>query len=59
MPVHFELSGGQTHDIIHAESLVVQSPLSDFVIANKGYDSQTFRHNIEQQGATAVIPKIG
>ncbi|PHM49693.1 transposase [Xenorhabdus miraniensis] len=34
LPVHFELSGGQTHDIIHAESLVAQSPASDFVIAD-------------------------
>ncbi|MBC8952948.1 IS5 family transposase [Xenorhabdus sp. PB62.4] len=38
LPVHFELSGGQTHDIVHAESLVTQSPASDFVIADKGYD---------------------
>ncbi|CDL87034.1 hypothetical protein XCR1_830009 [Xenorhabdus cabanillasii JM26] len=56
LPVDFELSGGQAHDIVHAESLVVQSPPSDFVIADKGYDSQAFRNDIEQQGATAVIP---
>ncbi|CDH22302.1 hypothetical protein XBKB1_1060024 [Xenorhabdus bovienii str. kraussei Becker Underwood] len=24
LPVHFELSGGQVHDIVHAESLVEQ-----------------------------------
>ncbi len=56
LPVHFELSGGQIHDIVHAESLVVQSPSSDFVIADKGYDSQGFRSAIEQQGAIPVIP---
>ncbi|WP_115825368.1 IS5 family transposase [Xenorhabdus cabanillasii] len=56
LPVDFELSGGQAHDIVHAENLVVQSPPSDFVIADKGYDSQAFRNDIEQQGATAVIP---
>ncbi|CAM3915327.1 transposase [Xenorhabdus thuongxuanensis] len=27
LPVHFELSEGQTHDIVHGESLVEQSPL--------------------------------
>ncbi|PHM61132.1 IS5 family transposase [Xenorhabdus ishibashii] len=56
LPVHFELSGGQVHDIVHAESLVEQSPPSDFVIADKGYDSQAFRNHIEQQGATPIIP---
>ncbi len=56
LPVYFELSGGQVHHIVHTESLVEQSPLSDFVIANKGYDSRTFRNHIKQQGATPIIP---
>ncbi|CCW31975.1 transposase [Xenorhabdus nematophila F1] len=56
LPVHFELSRGQTHDIKHAESLVNHSPVSDFVIADKGYDSETFRNIIKQKGATPVIP---
>ncbi|MBC8948205.1 transposase [Xenorhabdus sp. TS4] len=44
------------HDIVHAKSLVEQSPPSDFVIADKGYDSQVFRNHIEQQGTTPIIP---
>ncbi|CDH06781.1 transposase (fragment) [Xenorhabdus bovienii str. oregonense] len=48
LPVHFELSGGQVHGSVHAESLVEQSPPSDFVIADKGYDSQAFRNHLEQ-----------
>ncbi|EQC00042.1 IS5 family transposase, partial [Photorhabdus temperata] len=56
LPVHFELSGGQVNDIVHAESLVSQSPLSDFVIADKGYDSQGLRSVIEEQKSVAVIP---
>ncbi|WFQ79415.1 IS5 family transposase [Xenorhabdus sp. SF857] len=56
LPVHFELSGGQTHDIVHAESLVTHSPASDFVIADKGYDSRAFREFVEKQGSTTVIP---
>ncbi len=35
---------------------VVQSPASDFVIADKGYDSQSFREVILKQGAIPVIP---
>ncbi|MBC8951210.1 transposase [Xenorhabdus sp. TS4] len=56
LPVHFELSGGQTHDIVHTESLVAQSPASDFVIAGKGYDSETFRETVKQEGAIPLIP---
>ncbi|WP_416776315.1 IS5 family transposase [Xenorhabdus budapestensis] len=55
-PVHFELSEGQTHDIVHAESLLAQSPTSDFVIADKGYDSEAFREIVKRKGATPVIP---
>ncbi|OKO95230.1 transposase [Xenorhabdus eapokensis] len=56
LPVHFELSGGQTHDIVHAESLVAHSPTSDFVIADKGYDSNVFRRFVEKRGSKTVIP---
>ncbi len=49
--MHFELSGGQTHDIVQAESLVTQSPASDFVIADKGYDSEAFREIVKRGGA--------
>ncbi|WP_262947095.1 IS5 family transposase [Xenorhabdus indica] len=56
LPVHFELSGGQVHDSVHAESLVSESPSSEVVIADKGYDSQPFRTFIEQREATPVIP---
>ncbi len=56
LPVHFELSGGQVNDIVHAESLVSQSPLSDFLIADKGYDSQRLRRVIEEQKSVPVIP---
>ncbi|AYA40254.1 IS5 family transposase [Xenorhabdus nematophila] len=56
LPVHFELSGGQVHDSVHAESLVSESPPSEAVIADKGYDSQRFRIFIEQREATPVIP---
>lgn len=32
------------------------SPASDFVIADKDYDSDAFRNIVEQTGATPVIP---
>lgn len=57
LPVHFELSGGQVHDVVHADSLVTQSPKAAWVTADKGYDSEALRTLIRQQGATPNIPR--
>jgi transposase len=57
LPVYFELSGGQVHDIKHAKSLVSHSPQARYVIADKGYDSDAFREDIEQSGAISMIPR--
>jgi transposase len=55
LPVEFKLSGGQVHDIVHAEELVTNSPASSYVIADKGYDSEKFRDFCQNEGATPVI----
>jgi len=39
LPVYFELSQGQVNDIVHAKSLVENSPKAKHVVADKGYDS--------------------
>jgi transposase len=57
LPVHFELSGGQVHDVTHAQSLVTHSPRSATVTADKGYDSEPLRAQIRLQGATPNIPR--
>ncbi len=56
-PVYFELSGGQVHDIKHGKSLVTYSPKSKVVTADKGYDSDDFRHDINALGSKANIPR--
>lgn len=56
-PVHFELSGGQVHDVVHAQSLVSQSPTAAWVTADKGYDSEPLRAQIREEGATPNIPR--
>ncbi len=56
-PVYFELSGGQVNDIVHAESLVAASPKAEYVVADKGYDSDKFRAVIEQKGSRQNIPR--
>ena len=57
LPINFELSGGQVHDIVHAESLVKSSPDSDYVTADKGYDSDIFREQVKENGAIPNIPR--
>lgn len=59
LPVHFELSGGQVHDVSYGESLVVSSPDAEVVVADKGYDSQALRKLIKSQNAKRVIPRKG
>ncbi|WP_143871349.1 IS5 family transposase [Catenovulum sediminis] len=57
-PVHFELTGGQRNDFIMAEALIRNSPKSDYVVADKGYDSQSIRDFVtEQANSKAVIPR--
>jgi len=57
LPVYYELSCGNTHDIVHGESLVANSSTSKTVIAAKGYDSEKLREFIRKNNATPVIPR--
>lgn len=38
LPVYYELSCGNMHDIVHTESLVANCPTSNVVVADKGYN---------------------
>jgi transposase len=54
-PLRFELSGGECHDMTEAKTLLTDlSP--EYVIADKGYDSDDLRDQIRKQGAKPVIP---
>jgi len=59
LPVYFELSGGQAHDVSYGESLVLSSPQAEVVVADKGYDSQALRELIKSRDAQHVIPRKG
>jgi transposase len=54
-PLRFRLSGGEAHDMTEANTLLTDlSP--EYVIADKGYDSDDLRNQIRRQGAKPVIP---
>ena len=59
LPVYFELSCGQVHDVVHAKSLITHSPHSSVVTADKGYDSDDFREHIRQLNSQPNIPRKG
>lgn len=59
LPVYYELSCGNTHDIVHGESLVANCPTSKAVVADKGYDSEKLREFVRDNNDTPVIPRRG
>ena len=55
LPLHFEITEGQRHDIQPAKGLVSQAE-SQCLLADKAYDSDDLRNALAAQGASAVIP---
>ena len=53
--VRFILTGGQRNDITQAEALI-ENLFSDYVIADKGYDSDKFVLLVKKARSEAVIP---
>ena len=54
-PLRFTLTAGQRHDITQGEALVIDLE-SEFVIADRSYDSDDFVQFIITNGAIPVIP---
>lgn len=54
-PVRLLITKGQQSDHTQAEALIVGFG-SDYVIADKGYDSDKFIETIENYGGEAVVP---
>lgn len=57
LPIEFVITGGETHDGKTAVELIDKLPVTDAIIADKGYDSETLREQIERKGAKAVTPR--
>ncbi len=53
--LRFILTGGERNDITQAEQLI-ENLSADSVIADKGYDSETFVLKLTERNAEAVIP---
>lgn len=54
-PLRVILSAGQVADITQAAALIQDQP-AEFIVADKGYDSDALVETIATQGGQAVIP---
>ena len=57
LPIQFKITGGEVHDSKVAQALISDLPLADYVIADRGYDSEAIRHFIEERHSIPVIPR--
>ena len=57
LPIEFELTGGEVHDCKVAPDFVEKLPASDYIIADKGYDSEELRDIIRSKLSIPVIPR--
>lgn len=57
LPIEFEITGGEVHDCKIAPELIEKLPASDYVIADKGYDSEELREIIRNKSSIPIIPR--
>lgn len=55
LPLTFEITEGQRHDILPAKELIGRV-LSRCLLADKAYDSRDFRSALDESGCVQVIP---
>ena len=55
MPLGFIITTGQQSDIVQGEALL-GNDFCDFLLADRGYDSDSFRKILVERGITPVIP---
>ncbi|WP_299144711.1 transposase, partial [uncultured Vibrio sp.] len=57
LPIEFIITGGNIHDSTAATDLIELLPYADYLVADKGYDSEKIRDKAREQDATPVIPR--
>ena len=55
MPLDFILTAGQEHEINSAETLLGDE-VSDYLLADRGYDCDSLRAKLAERGTESVIP---
>lgn len=57
LPIEFRISGGQVNDITVAPELIEALPRVEYVVADKGYDSEALRDQVREKSSTPIIPR--
>jgi len=57
LPIDFEITGGEVHDCKIAPEFFTKLPRADYMIADKGYDSEELREIIREKSSIPVIPR--
>ena len=57
LPIEFYITGGEVHNSKAAPTLINMLPRADYIIADRGYDSEVLREQIRDKNAIPVIPR--
>ena len=57
LPIHFKLTAGNVHECSVAQEFIEELPRSQYVIADRGYDSESLRTLIASRKSQSVIPR--
>ena len=57
LPIEFDITGGEVHDCKVAPEFFAKLPNADYMIADKGYDSEALRDLIRAKSSVPVIPR--
>lgn len=57
LPIEFDITGGEVHDCKFAPEFFAKLPDADYMIADKGYDSEELRDLIRAKSSVPVIPR--
>lgn len=57
LPIGFGVTGGNVNDCKAAPELIEKLPVSEYLIADRGYDSGALRAQIRARGSVPVVPE--
>ena len=57
LPIDFEITGGEVHDCKNALEFISKLPISDYLIADKGYDNEILRESVRKKLSIPVMPR--
>ena len=57
LPIDFEITGGEIHDCKVAPEFFSKLPNANYMIADKGYDSEELRNIVRSKSSIPIIPR--